>query len=160
MQRLHPLYKDVAKQIAEDAIIFYSDDELSRLLEEEKDTDQYRFEIMNLIGHLLDEYSVDFIRSENQKDGKGYKKATSAESVKITANRISRRIRNAARKQRKVLSIVITAELNDDTRREYDAHCIRSGLLRAFLAQTPLSKCLTGLTVRVDRPALKGDENA
>jgi hypothetical protein len=156
--RLHPLYKDVARQISGAEDIFYTDGELAEMLEEDLTSDEYNFARMNLVAHLLDEYGIDFIRAANEISGKGYKIATSEESVVISAARLQRKIRNGARKQRKVLSIVDRSQLEAATQVDYDAYLIRGGLLQAFFAQTPLCKCYPGVTLRIDRPALIQNE--
>jgi hypothetical protein len=155
LTRLHPLFKDVARLIAGDERIFYSDEDLSNLLEEPIGTMAFDFARMKLASHLLDEYSIDFIRAEaieHRSKRKGYKIATPVETVRITAPRLQNRIRNAARKQRKALSVVDYGALPEEVKREYDARVIRGGLLASFLAQTPLRRCVPGITMRIDRP--------
>jgi hypothetical protein len=157
LTRLHPLYKDVALMIAGSERVFYSDDNLAALLEEEIGSQAFDFARLNLAAHLLDEYSIDFIRAEDIENGaksKGYKIATPTESVQITAPRLQNRIRNAARKQRKVLSVIDYGALPAAVKKEYDARVIRGGLLMAFLAQTPLRQCVPGVKMRIDRPKI------
>lgn len=158
MTKLHPAYKEAAKQIADNGKVFYSDGALSMMLEEPLDTKFFDFARLKLIAYLLDEYGIDFIRSEiiaaDDAKLKGYKIATPAESVKITARRLDKRVNNAARKQRKVLSVVDYGALPAEVQKEYDARVIRGGLLAAFLAQTPLKRCVPGVVVRFDRPSI------
>jgi hypothetical protein len=157
LTRLHPLFKDVARLIADDERVFYSDEDLAALLEESIGSMAYDFARMNLANHLLDEYGIDFIRAEaieEHSKRKGYKIATPVETVRITAPRLQNRIRNAARKQRKALSVVDYGALPAAVKKEYDARVIRGGLLAAFLAQTPLRQCVPGVKMRIDRPKI------
>jgi hypothetical protein len=157
MAKLHPSYKEAARRITAENKVFYSDEALGFLLEEDIGTKDYEFARLSLISYLLDEYGVDFIRAEaieGKEKCKGYKIATAVESVQITARRLQNRIRNAARKQRKVLSVVDPGALPEVVKKEYDARLIRGGLLASFLAQTPLKRCVPGIAIRVDRPKL------
>lgn len=154
MQRLHPLYKELAQAIAIGDQVFYTDEEIAAGLEEELETKPFEFARMKLVDHLLDSFEIDFIRAENTKKQRGYKIATPVESVKISAPRLQKRISNAARRQRKVLSTIDRPALPESIQKEYDAYVIRGGLLASFLAQTPLKRCLEGIQVRFDRPKI------
>jgi len=152
--QLYPAYKEAAEKIVEGDSIFYSDDVLSIMLDEELQTDKYRFALMHLQQWLLDEYDINFIRSENEDFGKGYKIATDIESVKVTAERLHKRYYTTACKHKKILNVVDRKELSDDVSAIYDRHCMKNGLMRAFLSKTPLFKCLPDAKVRVDVPKL------
>lgn len=157
MTRLHPLYKEAAQIIAAGDQVFYSDEDLAALLEEAIGSKLYEFARLKLIAYLLDEFGLDFIRADHikrRKKIKGYKIATPVESVRITARRLQNRIKNAARKQRKVLSVVDCSALPEEVKREYEARVIRGGLLASFLAQTPLGRCVPGINIRFDRPKI------
>jgi hypothetical protein len=157
MTTLYPEYKEAAKVIAKGETVFYSDKELSGMLDAEMASKDFEFRKLNLICHLLQEYHIDFIRSENETDGKGYKVATSAESLNVTTGRLSRRIRNAAMKQRAVLGIINRAELSADDSELYDRHAIKNGLLVSFLNKSPLRLMRPGVRVRVDVPKMITD---
>lgn len=152
--KLYPDYKQAAEEISTGENVFYSDNDLSDMLNEAVGTDQFRFAIMKLNSYLLDAYMIDFIRSENEAQGKGYKIATDEERIEITAKRLSRKVWSTTGKQRKVLDTVDRAVLPDVIKGAYDRHMIRSGLLISFLNKTPLSKCLPGAMVRVDVPKM------
>lgn len=154
MTTLHPAYKQAAQDIAESEQVFFSDSELAEMLMEHIGTDRFQFAKMSLIGHLLDEYQIDFIRSQNEHTGKGYKKATSKESVEVTAERLARKVRNVAHRQRKVIDTVDRASLPDDVRDKHDKYIVKNGLLISFLNKTPLNKCVQGSAVKVDVPKM------
>ena len=152
--KLYPNYKEAAKRIKSDDKVFYSDEEMSLLLDESIGTTDYQFSLLKLIAYILDEFDINLIRSENEFSGKGYKKATSMECVEVTTPRLQKRIHNASNKQRKVLSLVEPHKLTEVTKAIYDGYVIKNGLLQSFLSQTPLSKCVEGVAVRLDLPKL------
>lgn len=153
--RIYPLYKEAAEKIAEDSkIIFYNDLEISEMVEEKPDTMKYQFALMQLIRELLYEHGIDFIRSENEELGKGYKIATPKESIQKTADRLNRRMLMAIHKQRRVLDTIDRSNLPKDLRDDYDRKMVRNGATLSFIHKVPLSKCNPGLSVRVDVPRL------
>ena len=154
MTTFHPAYKQAAIDIAESNRVFFSDSELSTMLMEEQDTDKFQFAKMSLIDYLLDEYQIDFIRAENEHNGKGYKKATPQESIEITAERLARKFRKVAYRQRKVIDTVDRGLLPDSIKDKHDKHIVKSGLLISFLNKTPLNKCVQGSAVKVDVPKM------
>ena len=156
--KLHPAYKEAARHIHRGGQVFFTDTELSGLLSEPVGTDGFRFAIMNLNEHLLSEYQIDFIRAENQEGQRGYKIATSEESVRITTQRLSRRLRNVVSKQRRVLDTVDRNQIGEEAAWLYDRHMVKNGLLTSFLNKTPIAKCIPGLAVRIDVPRLIEDK--
>jgi hypothetical protein len=122
------------------------------MMDEEPESKRFEFAKMQLIEYLLDEYQIDFIRSENEKEGKGYKKATPEESITVSTERMNRKVQNAARKQAKIISTVDRAELSDDMKNRHDRHFIRNGMLIAFLNKT--ARRLPTSSVKIDVPKL------
>lgn len=162
--RLHPIYKDVARLIAAnqqaESRIFYSDKELAGLLEEELGGKEYQFAFMGLVAHLLEEYQIDFIRSENEVTGKGYKIATPEESLQITIDRLHRKQLKALNKQRRVIDTIDRSGLSVEQQMDYDRKIIRNSMLVSFYHKTPLSKCIPGAQIRVDVPRLFIEDKA
>ena len=152
--QLYPAYKETADIIANSNNIFFSDNDLSEMLEEELQSDKYRFALMNLQSWLLNEHDINLIRSNNEVLGKGYKIATATESVSVTAARLHRRYYTTVGKHKKILGVVNRKELTHDVSETYDRHCMKNGLMRAFLSKTPLLKCLPDVRVRIDVPKL------
>ena len=152
--KLYPAYKEAGRRIYDGDQIFFTDSELSELLAEPLGSDGFRFAIMNLNEHLLSEYQIDFIRAENPEGDRGYKIATSEESVMITTQRLARRFRNVVSRQRRVLDTVDRSRLSDDAAGLYDRHMVKNGLMLSFLNKTPISRCEPGLVVRIDVPKL------
>lgn len=156
--KLHPAYKEAGRRIYRAGQVFYTDRELAELLMEPAGSDGFRFAIMNLNEHLLSEYQIDFIRSENAEGERGYKIATSEESVMVTTQRLARRFRNVVSKQRRVLDTVDRGRISQEAAWLYDRHMVKNGLLTSFLNKTPVSRCVPGLAVRIDVPRLIEDK--
>lgn len=152
--RIYPLFKDLAREIAGEDRIFYPDTELVKKLKEKPESDAYRFALMGLKDQLLHEYQVDFIRSENEELGKGYKKATPQESIEISVELRQRKIRNQIHRQRRILDTIDRVQLSSQLSEDYDRKVIRNGMMLSFFNKIPLSKCLPGSNVRVDVPKL------
>lgn len=152
--RIYPLFKDLAREIAGEDRIFYPDTELVEKLKEKPESDAYRFALMGLKDQLLHEYQVDFIRSENEELGKGYKKATPQESIEISVELRQRKIRNQIHRQRRILDTIDRVQLSSQLSEDYDRKVIRNGMMLSFFNKIPLSKCLPGSNVRVDVPKL------
>ncbi len=152
--KLHPAYKETAREISESEKEFFSWDEISSMLRVEKDTIEFQLERMKLKTHALDEYDIDLIPTANEFKGRGYKKATDEERVKITARRLDVRVRNSVRKQRKVLTTVNPNMLTDGVRKLFNQRLIKNGLIISFLHKTPLKKCVSGAAVSVGTPKL------
>ena len=152
--RIYPAYKEAALTIATADRAFYSDEELAFMLERVIYTDPYEFALMELVRQLLHEYQIDFIRWTSEDGVKGYKVATSEESVKITVNRLRGRMRRAVCKERRVLDTVDRSACSLAVQDEYDRQMIRNGMTISFLNKTSLSRCVPGLSVRVDVPRL------
>lgn len=157
--KLHPAYKEAGRCIYQRGQIFYTDGELAKLLMEPVGTDGFRFAIMSLNEHLLSEYQIDFIRAENQEGERGYKIATSEESVIITTRRLARRFRNVVAKQRRVLDTVDRGRISEEAAWLYDRHMVKNGMMMSFLNKTPINRCEPGLSVRIDVPKLIGGNN-
>lgn len=153
-QFLFPDFKQAALDINESDKIFFSDEEIALMLREKLESDKYRFALMRLQDYLLSEYQINFIRSENEQIGKGYKKATDSECIEVTAEKLHRKFRSTACKQRKILDIVDRQKLSENTKFLYDRHIIKNGLMVSFLNKTPLSKCLPNSFVKIDIPKL------
>ncbi|WP_319408804.1 hypothetical protein [uncultured Desulfosarcina sp.] len=156
--KLHPAYKEAGRRIYQKGQIFYTDGELAGLLMEPAGTDGFRFAVMNLNEHLLSEYQIDFIRAENPDGEKGYKIATSEESVMVTTQRLARRFRNVVSKQRRVLDTVDRNRISEEAAYLYDRHMVKNGMMTSFLNKTPISRCEPGLMVRIDVPRLIEDK--
>ena len=152
--KLHPAYKEAAKEIAESEKDFFSWDEIAAMLDTPKDTIQFQIQRMQLKSHALDEFEIDLIATANEHKGRGYKKATDEEKVVVTAPRLDRRIRNATRKQRKVLTTVEPSLLSEKILAKFNRHIVKNGLMIAFLHKARLSKCLPGVTVDIGTPRL------
>lgn len=151
---LYPNWKEAVKIITEsDETIFYSDEDISELLDEPISSDKYRFNLMHLKSYLLYEKGIDFIRSESPTQGKGYKIATDSEKVNITMDRLHRRIRNAAARCSEVISITDPVQITDTEKKLLDHHSGRNGMLLAFLHKTARKLPAEILTISVPKIA-------
>lgn len=150
--KLHPAYKEVARAIAESPKDFFTYEEIAEMLEVELDSQDFQIQRMHLKSHALDEFDLDLIPTANEHLGRGYKKATDDEKVEITAPRLSRRIFNATRKQRKVLTTVNTELLSERAKLLFERNIVKNLSLIAFLQKTPLRKCEPGMSVSVGTP--------
>lgn len=154
MMRQYPEYREAADIIIESGEAFFDDQRLSELLEAEIESDKYRFRLMELKRYLLIEHDMDFIRWKSETKGKGYKIATSSESLNITAPRLENKIRNTVRTQSMILGTIKRKELAEDESKNYDRSVIKNSLLFSFLKKTPLQAMKPGISVRVDSPKL------
>lgn len=152
--RMYPAWKEAATIIADSDKIFFSNQELEKLLEEKLKTEEYNLARMCLKGCLRDIHKIDFIPFMDKNIGKGYKKATSEESTTITLSRLSKKFKSAVRIQAEVIGIIKRPQLSDNATKIYDARIIQNALLRTFLANTPLRKCIPGTSVNVDHPKI------
>lgn len=153
--RLHPLYKEAAMQISKREKLFFSDNELAEMLDCDMMSQDFQFAKLQLVNELLYTFDIDFIRSENEDEGKGYKIASNDEKVAVTTKRLQKKIYSTARKQRKVLSTVDRNLLSNETLcKVYDTATIRGGLLLSFFSQASRKLLTTDTIVRIDRPKL------
>jgi hypothetical protein len=150
--KLHPPYKEVARFIAESSKDFFTYKQIAEMLEVELNSQDFQIQRMHLKSHTLDEFDIDLIPTANEHLGRGYKKATDDEKVEITAPRLTRRIFNATRKQRKVLTTVDTGLLSEAARLKFERNMVKNLSLISFLQKTPLRKCVPGMTVSVGTP--------
>lgn len=148
---IFPEYKHAGEIIAAAQRDFFSDEELVELLKADLETKTFQFRLLALKDYLLNEKGMDLIRVADS-DKRGQKIATCSESLKITVQRLSRRVKNAAQKQRTVLGTIDRAQLTDDESKLYDRNTIKNGLLLCFLDRTKRIALPQNSTVRIDVP--------
>lgn len=150
--KLHPAYMEAARMISESPRDFFPYTEIAELLEVDLDSQDFQIQRMHLKNHALNEYDLDLIPTSNEHLGRGYKKATDEERVTITTPRLSRRITNAVKKQRKILTTVDPGLLNDKVRDLYNKNLVKNSMFIAFMEKLPLRKCIPGLKVSIKTP--------
>lgn len=148
---MYPEYKEAAKLIVNSENDIFSDSELAKMLIVEIGTKEFQFAVLKLKDHLLNDYGIDFIRVDLGAE-KGRKIASSRESVRITISRLSKRVKNAASRQRTVIETVDRATLDQNDKKLYEGSVVRNGLLLSFLAQTRRKVFPAHTNLRIDVP--------
>jgi len=150
---LYPEYKEAGKKIATGDRETYSDSELAAMLMVDIGTKEFQFAILKLNDHLLNQYGIDFIRVDIGGE-KGRKIASNSETVKITVQRLSRRMRNAVTRQRTVIETVDRSMLDGDDEKLYDRSVVKNGLFMSLMAKTRRRVLPSESTVRIDVPKI------
>ncbi|WP_025322280.1 hypothetical protein [Deferrisoma camini] len=158
----HPTWKEVVEAVLRDSAEspgrFYSDDELSEMLELPAGTDEFTFSMLAAKKVLLRKHNIVIYRPYRAG---GYKIATDEERVRVVTDQLEARARNAMINGILTLLTVSREELDEEDARLLDSKMLRFG--HTLLANSPTrAKKLLGLTITVTNTtpkALPGLQN-
>lgn len=154
---IFPEYKAAVEWIIESGEVTFSDDDLATMMHTTTEENAFRFGMLKLKKHLLDEHGIDFIRVKDRDTGfRGHKIATSAESLHLTVSKLSARVRNAANKQRTVLTTIDRNVLIDSDQRSFDKNIAKNGLLLSFIDKTRRMVMPKTITLNTEVPRMIG----
>jgi len=132
--RLYPGWKEAVERISvQEPGWFVSDEQLEEWIGEEKGTEKFNLDMLNMREMLLWVYQIHLRRTE-QDNEKGYVIDSDQDKTDGYVEKLQERIRSTIRRQAHVLVGVNPANLTDDGVRKHEHQIRRAGHQQAFHA--------------------------